>query len=56
MEALIAETISSEDFREDVENVIKIMKLIYLLIKFCDREGVKMGKFMKKWILYMLGH
>ncbi|XP_004513749.2 uncharacterized protein [Cicer arietinum] len=52
--ALVAETIGSDFFWEEVEHVVKITKPIYLLIKFADGEGPKMGEFYEK-IDSMLG-
>jgi hypothetical protein len=48
MGSLVAGTITSESFWEEVENVVKITKPIYLLIKFADGEGPKMGEFYEK--------
>ncbi|XP_058760100.1 uncharacterized protein LOC131633405 [Vicia villosa] len=48
MGVLVAEKIASESFWEEVENVVKITKPIYLLIKFADGEGPKMGEFNEK--------
>ena len=47
---LVAKTISSEDFWKDVYNVVMITKPIYILIKFCDDEGAKMGEAYQKLI------
>ncbi|XP_077250104.1 uncharacterized protein LOC143889688 [Tasmannia lanceolata] len=44
MGALVAETISTEDFWEDVDSILAITKPIYFLIKFCDGDGPKMGE------------
>ncbi|XP_004499524.1 uncharacterized protein [Cicer arietinum] len=46
--ALVAETIGSDFFWEEVEHVVKITKPIYHLIKFADGEGPKMGEFYEK--------
>ena len=46
--ALVTETVISEEFREDVENIISITKPIFFLIKFCDGEGQKMGEIYEK--------
>ncbi|KAJ9560251.1 hypothetical protein OSB04_005411 [Centaurea solstitialis] len=39
----IANTIKNENFWDDVRNVLAITKPIFLLIKFCDGDGPKMG-------------
>ncbi|XP_038709524.1 uncharacterized protein LOC120004292 [Tripterygium wilfordii] len=44
MGALVAETIGSEDFWDEVEDIISITKPIYYMIKFSDGEGPKMGE------------
>ncbi|XP_077249156.1 uncharacterized protein LOC143888600 [Tasmannia lanceolata] len=44
MGALVAQTISIEDFLEDVDSILAIAKPIYFLIKFCDGDGPKMGE------------
>ncbi|XP_004499925.1 uncharacterized protein [Cicer arietinum] len=46
--ALVAETIGSDFFWEEVEHVVKITKPIYHLINFADGEGQKMGEFYEK--------
>ncbi|XP_052170425.1 uncharacterized protein LOC127786803 [Diospyros lotus] len=46
--SMVAEIIRSEEFWEEVKNIIQIIKPIYLLIKFCDGEGPKMGEFYEK--------
>jgi len=46
--ALVAETISSVSFCEEVKNVVRITKPIFLLIKFVDGEGPKMGEFYER--------
>ncbi|KAJ0901317.1 putative ribonuclease H-like superfamily [Helianthus annuus] len=40
----ITETIKDDLFWENVENILAITKPIYLLIKFCDGDGPKMGE------------
>ncbi|KAI3524020.1 hypothetical protein L1887_02614 [Cichorium endivia] len=40
----IADTIKDDEFWEDVEHILTITKPIFLLIKFCDGEGPKMGE------------
>ncbi|KAJ0569473.1 putative HAT dimerization domain, ribonuclease H-like superfamily [Helianthus annuus] len=46
--ANITETIKDEGFWESVENILAITKPIFLLIKFCDGEGLKMGEIYEK--------
>ncbi|KAF5800582.1 putative HAT dimerization domain, ribonuclease H-like superfamily [Helianthus annuus] len=46
--ANITETIKDEEFWESVENILAITKPIFLLIKFCDGEGLKMGEIYEK--------
>lgn len=41
---LVQRTTSSEEFWDNVANIIKFTKPIYYLIKFCDGEGQKMGE------------
>ncbi|KAK7245526.1 hypothetical protein RIF29_40372 [Crotalaria pallida] len=48
MGASVAEIIGNEMFWEDVENVIKITKPIYCVIKFADGGGSKMGEIHEK--------
>ncbi|OMO61315.1 hypothetical protein CCACVL1_23610 [Corchorus capsularis] len=48
MGTLVAETICSKYFWDDVENVVAITKPIYLMTKFCDGEGAKMGEIFEK--------
>jgi hypothetical protein len=40
----VVDTIRSEDFWDDVETILSITKPIFLMIKFCDGEGSKMGE------------
>ncbi|KAK9057621.1 hypothetical protein SSX86_022457 [Deinandra increscens subsp. villosa] len=44
----VVATIRNDDFWNDVENILKITKPIYLLVKFCDGEGAKMGEIYEK--------
>ncbi|PWA81484.1 hypothetical protein CTI12_AA186260 [Artemisia annua] len=44
----VAETIRSDKFWDDVESILAITKPIFLLIKFCDGEGTKMGEIYEK--------
>ncbi|PWA68651.1 hypothetical protein CTI12_AA306470 [Artemisia annua] len=44
----VAETIRNDKFWDDVESILAITKPIFLLIKFCDGEGTKMGEIYKK--------
>ena len=44
----VAATIVSEDFWEELENILVITKPIYLMIKFAECEGVKMGEIYEK--------
>nr|KAJ0214584.1 hypothetical protein LSAT_V11C400227280 [Lactuca sativa] len=44
----VADTIKDDLFWEDVDNVLAITKPIFLLIKFCDGEGPKMGEIYEK--------
>ncbi|KAD2804918.1 hypothetical protein E3N88_38295 [Mikania micrantha] len=46
--ATIVDTIRSEDFWDDVENILSITKPIFLMIKFCDGEGSNMGEIYEK--------
>lgn len=40
----IAATIGDDEFWGEVYNILAITKPIYLMIKFCDGEGPKMGE------------
>ncbi|KAJ9564787.1 hypothetical protein OSB04_000753 [Centaurea solstitialis] len=40
----VVETIRDDNFWDDVGSVLEITKPIFLLIKFCDGEGSKMGE------------
>ena len=42
--AKVVDTIKDDHFWEDVENTLAITKPIFLLIKFGDGEGPKMGE------------
>lgn len=44
----VAATIGDEDFWDEVENILAITKPIYLMIKFADGEGQKMGEVYEK--------
>lgn len=44
----IVDHIRDDDFQVEAENILRIMKPIYLLIKFCDGEGPKMGEIYEK--------
>ncbi|XP_076930748.1 uncharacterized protein LOC143595669 [Bidens hawaiensis] len=44
----VANTINDDFFWEDVENILAITKPIYLLVKFCDGEGPRMGEIYEK--------
>ncbi|XP_076934549.1 uncharacterized protein LOC143600881, partial [Bidens hawaiensis] len=44
----VAKTINDDLFWEDVENILAITKPIYLLIRFCDDEGPRMGEIYEK--------
>ncbi|KAF2289511.1 hypothetical protein GH714_036765 [Hevea brasiliensis] len=46
--ALVAETISDDELWEEVENIVAITKPLYLLIKFSDGEGPKLGEIYEK--------
>nr|KAJ0190209.1 hypothetical protein LSAT_V11C800442570 [Lactuca sativa] len=41
---LVVNYIRDDDFWVEVENILRITKPIYWLIKFCDSEGLKMGE------------
>ncbi|KAL7587843.1 hypothetical protein Lser_V15G37134 [Lactuca serriola] len=45
---LVADTIKNEAFWDDVESVLAVTKPIYLMVKFCDGEGSKMGEIYEK--------
>ncbi|XP_021991131.1 uncharacterized protein LOC110887875 [Helianthus annuus] len=45
---LVVDTIRDDDIWGEVENILKITKPIFLLIKFCDGEGTKMGEIYEK--------
>ncbi|KAE8704288.1 hypothetical protein F3Y22_tig00110458pilonHSYRG00438 [Hibiscus syriacus] len=45
---LVVDTIRDDDFWNEVENILKITKPIFLMVKFCDGEGPKMGKIYEK--------
>ncbi|KAJ8435651.1 hypothetical protein Cgig2_003306 [Carnegiea gigantea] len=40
--AEVADTMKNDEFWDDVENIVRITKPLFLLIKFCDGEGPKM--------------
>ncbi|KAL7584675.1 uncharacterized protein LOC111920429 [Lactuca sativa] len=40
----IVDTVKDDQFWDDVENILAITKPIFLLLKFCDGEGPKMGE------------
>jgi len=42
--AQVMDTIRDDGFWEDVENILAITKPIFLVIKFCDGEGPRMGE------------
>ncbi|KAL2905823.1 Hydroxyacid-oxoacid transhydrogenase mitochondrial [Bienertia sinuspersici] len=44
----VANTISDELFWDEVENILTVTKPIYLMIKFADAEGPKMGEVYEK--------
>ena len=46
--AKVVDIIRDDSFWEDVESVLAITKPIFLLIKFCDGEGPKMGEIYEK--------
>ena len=46
----ISATITNEKFWNKVNNILKITKPIYKMIKVADGEGKKWEKFMKEWI------
>jgi hypothetical protein len=46
--SLVVDTIRSEDFWDDVEFILRMTKPIFLMIKFCDGEGPKMGEVYEK--------
>ncbi|XP_058006738.1 uncharacterized protein LOC110665762 [Hevea brasiliensis] len=48
MGALVAKTVSDDEFWEEVENIVAITKPLYLLIKFSDGEGPKQGEIYEK--------
>ncbi|KAJ9543423.1 hypothetical protein OSB04_023130 [Centaurea solstitialis] len=41
---LVVETIRDENFWEQVEDILKVTKPLFLMVKFCDGEGPKMGE------------
>nr|XP_043631554.1 uncharacterized protein LOC122603007 [Erigeron canadensis] len=41
---VITETIKNDVFWENVENILAFTKPIFLMVKFCDGEGPKMGE------------
>ncbi|KAK1438667.1 hypothetical protein QVD17_04476 [Tagetes erecta] len=45
---IVATTIKDDLFWEDVENILAITKPIYLLVRFCDSEGPRMGEIYEK--------
>ncbi|XP_039063935.1 uncharacterized protein LOC120208863 [Hibiscus syriacus] len=45
---LVADTIRDDDFWNEVENILKITKPIFLMVKFCNGEGPKMGEIYEK--------
>ncbi|XP_076914925.1 uncharacterized protein LOC143574094 [Bidens hawaiensis] len=47
-EGNVPKTINDDLFWEDVENILAITKPVYLLIKFCDGEGPRMGEIYEK--------
>ncbi|KAI3698708.1 hypothetical protein L2E82_42453 [Cichorium intybus] len=46
--AKVADIIKDDSFWEDVQSVLAITKPIFLLIKFCDGEGPKIGEIYEK--------
>ncbi|KAJ8426768.1 hypothetical protein Cgig2_010200 [Carnegiea gigantea] len=42
--AKVADTIKNDEFWDDVENIVRITKSLFLLIKFCDEEGPKISR------------
>ncbi|XP_074299373.1 uncharacterized protein LOC141630454 [Silene latifolia] len=44
----VAANINDSDFWDEVENVLKITKPLYMMIKFADGEGQKMGEVYEK--------
>ena len=52
--AKIADRIKDDEFWDDIENILAITKPIFLLLKFCDGEGPKMGEIYER-IENMLG-
>lgn len=46
--ATVAHTIRSEEFLEDIESILVITEPIFLLIKFCDGDGSKLGEMYEK--------
>ncbi|XP_076941570.1 uncharacterized protein LOC143611191 [Bidens hawaiensis] len=46
--SMVVDTIRSDDFWEDVETILSITKLVFLMIKFCDGEGLRMGEIYEK--------
>lgn len=53
MGVVVAETISSETFWTEVEDILSITKPLYLLIKFSDGEGAKLGEIYEKMIIWL---
>ncbi|KAE8676161.1 Detected protein of unknown function [Hibiscus syriacus] len=45
---LVVDTIRDDDFWNEVENILKITKPIFLMVKFYDGEGPKMGEIYEK--------
>ncbi|KAL4569591.1 hypothetical protein LXL04_025232 [Taraxacum kok-saghyz] len=45
---IVVETIRNDYFWNDVDQILKITKPLYLMIKFCDGEGPKMGDIYEK--------
>ncbi|XP_023742426.1 uncharacterized protein LOC111890549 [Lactuca sativa] len=45
---LVPDTIKSEDFWDDVKSVLAVTKPKYLMVKFCNGDGSKMGEIYEK--------
>ncbi|KAJ9538361.1 hypothetical protein OSB04_031094 [Centaurea solstitialis] len=45
---IVVETIRDDNFWEEVENILKVTNPIFLMVKFCDGEGHKMGEIYEK--------
>ncbi|XP_076916066.1 uncharacterized protein LOC143575638 [Bidens hawaiensis] len=50
----VVNIIRDDNFWNEVENILKITKPIYMVVKFCDGEGLKMGEIYEKMDI-MLG-